>query len=192
MALVSRIQMNLGHQTVLAHPDFDKPWCKKILDDPNIRWTRNSHDVVPEKVSNSMFEQTLYTDRAIRAHLSFSRPCNELDSIRPIEDCFLISVGDGVDGATGRAHGGFNSLLLDHACGHAAHHNSPNPISPATATMTVDFKRPISTPCVVLCRSWLVEMTGRKMWTKAVIEDEHGQVLTSAKCLFIAARTEKI
>ena len=61
-----------------------------------------------------MFEHTLYSDRGIRAHLSFRRPCKEADAIRPLEECFLLSVGDGVDGKTGRAHGGFNSLMLDH------------------------------------------------------------------------------
>ena len=192
MALWSRVQMNMGHETVMAHPDFDKQWCRTLLADPEIQWSNRYDGVQKEEVTNSMFEWTLYSDSGIRSHLSFRRPCSEPGATSPMEECFLLSVGNGLDGKTGRAHGGFNSLILDHISGHCAHHSNPNPISPATASMTVDFKRPVSTPCVVLARSWLIETNGRKTWVAAVIEDEHRQVYASSKCLFISAKPGKL
>lgn len=193
MALVSRVQLNKGHETIVAHPDFDKPWCKTLLANPDIEWKSRMYErTTPENVTNSMFEWTLYGERGIRSHLSFRRPCKEPDSIKPLEECFLLSFGDALDGKTGRAHGGLNSLILDHISGHGAHYADPRPISPATATMTVNFHRPINTPCLVLARAWLVEYTGRKVWVRAVIEDEEGNTLASSKSLFILAKTEKL
>lgn len=184
--------MKLGHGEVKAHPDFEKEWCRKILADPEIQWSKRYEGVEAEKVTNSMFEWTLYWDRGIRAHLTFRRPCKETDSIAPLEECFLISLGDGLDGKTGRSHGGLNSILLDHICGHAAHHANPTDASPATATMTVDFKRPINTPCVILARSWPLEASGRKIWVQGVLEDEEGRVLSRAKTLFVVTKAEKL
>jgi hypothetical protein len=69
----------------------------------------------------------------------------------------------------GRAHGGLNALLLDHITGTTASHVGGG-FAPATATMTVDYKAPIDTPCVVLVRGWAVERSGRKTWVQARIE----------------------
>ena len=193
---MSRLQMATGHNSVASHPDFNHEWCQEILSSPDIRWNTKTDErnatSDPDKVSNSMFEYTLYSERGIRAHLSFRRPSKEPEAIDGWEACFLISIGDGVDGKTGRAHGGFNGILLDHISGHVAHNASPNPISPATATMTIDYKAPVSTPCVVLARAWLVELTGRKVWIKAVLQDGEGKTLATAKSLFILARSEKM
>jgi acyl-coenzyme A thioesterase PaaI-like protein len=139
-----------------------------------------------------MFQYTLNTDRGIRAFLSFRRWGKEPDSIFPWENCFLISIGDGVDGATGRAHGGFNSLVLDHVCGHCASHALENDPNPATATLTTDYKAPISTPCVVFARAWVIELSGRKVWVRAVIEDGDGKILAAGKALFIATKKTKL
>ncbi len=193
MALVSRIQIDMGHEKVVAHPDFDKEWCRKLLADKDIQWKRQPRTgVTPEKVTNSMFEWTLYGERGIRAHLSFRRPCKEPDSIKPTEDCFLLSIGDGLDGKTGRAHGGLTSVIMDHICGHAAHDVSPSPVSPATATMTVDYKRPVDTPLLILARAWIISYEGRKVWVRAVIEDDKRRVYSTGKCLFILGKSEKL
>ena len=184
-----------SQESTPEHPDFDKPWCKKILNDPDLRWIQQTHQTDPEEetpsITNSMFEWTLCSDRGIRAHLSFERPCPELDSIRPLEACFLISIGDGLDGRTGRAHGGFNSLILDHISGLAAYQANPADRSPATAHLATDYKAPVSTPCVILARGWVIELSGRKVWVRAVIQDGDGKVLASGKALFVAAKTSQ-
>lgn len=178
------------------HPDFDVPWCKAILDSnitiAEIPTERRVDDGPWDKsVTNSMFNQTLYTPYAIRAQINFKRPCTESDCINPWEYCYLLSVGSGIDGKTGRAHGGFNALILDQITGSMAALISGT-AAPATATMTVDYKAPINTPGVVLCRSWAVERQGRKTWLKATIEEGQGKVLAGAKALFIDPKPAKI
>ncbi|KAL6244920.1 hypothetical protein RBB50_008448 [Rhinocladiella similis] len=183
---------------IKIHPDFSsQEWCTNLLSDSGI-----SNIVAPtddpkhwtsQGVSNSMFAETLYTPRAIRAQISFARPTRESDAVGTgaLEYCSLFSLGSGVDGKTGRAHGGLNALLLDQLTGVAAAAVS-NAKAPATATMTVDYKAPISTPGVVLGRAWAVERSGRKTWVKAVVEDGEGKVLAAAKALFISPKPDTI
>ena len=175
------------------HPDFSLPWCQTLLSS-NINVVeippRDPKSATPLGVSNSMFLRTLYTTHAIRAQINFQRPTAEPDAINPTEYCYLLSVGDGVDGARGRAHGGFNALILDQLLGSTAGLVSKS-VAPATATMTVDYKAPIDTPGVILCRGWAVEVSGRKIWVKAVVEDGTGKVLAAGKALFISARESK-
>ena len=103
----------------------------------------------------------------------------------------MLSIGSGIDGKSGRAHGGFNALILDQMTGTVASLVSQS-VAPATATMTVDYKAPIETPGVVLVRGWAVERSGRKTWVKATVEDGQGKVLTSGKALFIDPRPTRI
>jgi acyl-coenzyme A thioesterase PaaI-like protein len=193
------------------HPDFNILWCQDLLNSNNIisdsieiptqhrlrtADTDNDnntplHGEGEDAVSNSMFAQTLYTPSAIRAQINFKRRTSEPDSVNPWEYCSLLSLGSGLDGKTGRAHGGFNALILDQMTGSVASMVSAT-TAPATATLTVDYKAPIDTPGVVLCRGWAVSRQGRKTWVRATIEDGHGQtggrtgkVLASGKALFI-------
>ncbi|KAK5125713.1 hypothetical protein LTR85_011987 [Meristemomyces frigidus] len=151
------------------HHDFAVPWCQKLLSDPSIQWTHDvSNHLADGTVSNSMFNKTLYNSRAIEAHLSFRR--------------------DALDGKHGRAHGGFNALILDQITGTCAQYTAPGADPPTTATLTVDYKAPINTPCIVLARAWAIEITGRKIWLRGVIEDRDGKALASGKALFICPR----
>ena len=175
------------------HPDFDIPWCKALLSS-NISDVEITTELAVDatgKVMNPMFNETLNTSSAVRAQLAFKRPSSEADSVRPWEYCCLFSVGPGVDGKTGRAHGGFNALILDQITGATASKTGANR-TPATATMTVDYKAPVNTPGVVLGRAWAIDRTGRKTWVKAVIEDGQGRVLASAKALYLDDRPTKI
>ena len=100
----------------------------------------------------------------------------------------LLSLGHDIDGKHGRAHGGFDSLVLDTITGHVSHHAVPSRLPPATATLTVDFHAAVNTPGVVLARAWVIEITGRKIWARGVIEDGDGKALASGKALFIVPR----
>ncbi|KAK0774457.1 hypothetical protein LTR91_018300 [Friedmanniomyces endolithicus] len=171
------------------HPDFQAlPWTQRLLASPNLTLIpeNNTEDMTP----TAMFNTTLYRPGAISAHISFSRPSTAPDALPggADEQCMLLSLGHALDGKPGRAHGGFNSLVLDQLCGKAAHYSAPNAIPPATATLTVDYRAPVGTPCVVLARAWVVEVSGRKIWVRGVIEDGEGVVLASGRALFIAGR----
>lgn len=182
-----------------GHQDFNLPWCKSLLNSdisiveiPTEPSSARDADIPSdEAVSNSMFKQTLYTPDAIRAQICFKRPNSEADSIIPWEYCYILSLGSGIDGKSGRAHGGFSALILDQMTGTVASMVSGS-VAPATATMTVDYKAAIETPGVVLCRGWAVERQGRKTWVKATVEDGQGKLLASGKALFIDPRPAKI
>lgn len=45
----------------------------------------------------------------------------------------------------------------------------------ATAELTVKFERPLPTPVVVLCGSWVEKMEGRKAWDRSLIRPKHAQ-----------------
>lgn len=190
----------------MDHIDFDRPWCSKLLTSP----TTKIKECLPsapdpngpgaaDNVTNAMFAQTLYNpgSDAIRAQINFTRPfAGETPDPRrkdgsgiekPItadEYCYLLSLGPGIDGLRGRAHGGFNALILDNITGTLASMLG-NSTAPATARLEVDYVAPIVTPGVVLARAWAVERTGRKTWVKGVIEDKDGKVLARGKALYI-------
>ncbi|ETN42699.1 uncharacterized protein HMPREF1541_01857 [Cyphellophora europaea CBS 101466] len=188
------------------HPDFSSlPWIHQLLTstDPtlNLSDTHTKTDTYspPTSASNTLFATTLAnpSSDAIRASLHFTRRCPEPDSIAvsttpardaltpiPTEHCTLLSLGTGIDGKTSRAHGGFNALLLDHQLGRTAAVSSAS-ATPATATMTVDYKAPVVTPGVVLVRAWLVGLEGRKIWVRGVVEDGEGRALAVGKALFL-------
>ena len=109
----------------------------------------------------------------------------------PWESCKLLSLGTGLDGKTGRAHGGFCALVLDDFTGTTAAIVS-GAIAPATATITVEYKAPVETPGVVLCRAWALEKSGRKTWVEGTMEDGGGNVLAKARALFLDPKPAKL
>lgn len=64
------------------------------------------------------------------------------------------------------------------------HHCTDNTVA-YTATMTVDYKKTVSTPGELLVRSWLEGRSeGRKHWVKAEVL-QGGVVVSDARCLFL-------
>lgn len=103
--------------------DFDDhPWCQELLNSKGIELVpqpdRRPADAPKRKiVSNSMLAKTLWTDHGIRAYVPFKRTTTERAEKYPDEYCMLMSLGDGLDGMIGRAHGGFNALVIDQLTG---------------------------------------------------------------------------
>ncbi|EME38851.1 hypothetical protein DOTSEDRAFT_75542 [Dothistroma septosporum NZE10] len=174
------------------HPDFQLPWVQSILNDPNVEIIDEmAPNIDSSEVSRSMFFVTLAHPTGLRSRIPVRRPCSEADSSSGQEYVFILSAGNGLDGKSGRAHGGLSSLLLDHMTGMAASHECPQGGDPpATAFLNVDYKNPISTPSVFLARSWVTEVSGRKIFVKGVLEEGSGKVLATGKALFIKARPQ--
>lgn len=174
------------------HPTFRLPWITTLLCNPDLKFYPLLSPITstPSGTSNTIFRTTLTDHDALIADLTFTRPTPDNPaSITGHEHCFLISVGSGVDGKTGRAHGGFSTLVLDQVAGICASEAVTGRGGiPATVTITVDFKAPVDTPGVVLCRAWATRVEGRKTWVEAVLEDGEGRVLTTARGLFIVPR----
>ncbi|KXT08070.1 hypothetical protein AC579_3806 [Pseudocercospora musae] len=171
------------------HPDFKaSSWVQNVL-------ARDDMEIIPEvspdpdntSIMNPLFDSTLSHETGLRARLLFRRPTSEPDSVVKHETCQFMSVGEGIDGRSGRGHGGFTSLVLDHLTGTVAKVENPaaDGEPPATVTITVDYKAPVRTPCIILLRSWPIEISGRKAWMKGVVEGEDGKPYATAKALFI-------
>ncbi len=191
MSMISKKQKTDGPEAVASHPDFQLPWCQQLIQDPHLTWTVPvSRTHFGGEAINHMFERTLDGPDGIRAHLSWKRPSREADAVTRIEECWLLSIGHEVDGLHGRAHGGFNALVLDQISGSVSHHARPVPEPPATATLTVDYRAPVSTPSAILLRAWIVERAGRKVWVKATIENGKGVTCCASKALFVFPRTQ--
>ena len=193
MSLISKKQMIDGPEAVALHPDFQLPWCQELLRDPEKTWTvQVPRPHLGGTVTNHMFEKTLGGPEGIRAHLSWIRPAREPDAITGVEECWLLSCGEEVDGRRGRAHGGFNAMVLDQISGSVSHHTRPLPEPPATATLTIDYKAPVQTPCTILLRAWIIEKSGRKVWVRATLENGQGVVCCASKGLFVFPRSQPV
>ena len=172
------------------HSDFDIPWCQKILASGIENVEFPTQEYLPGK-NSPIFEEILYRPEGIRAQMNFKRPTNKAESIEPWEYCFLLSFGSGIDGKPGRAHGGLSSLLLDQMTGTVSTQISMIS-APATVKSSTEFKAPIDTPGVVLCRGWAVKRERRKTWAKALIEDGQGRELATGEALLIDARPDRL
>lgn len=62
------------------------------------------------------------------------------------------------------------------------------PAGCATAELTIKYERPLPTPGVVLCRSWVEKTEGRKVWIKGVLEDGKGVIFARGQSLFVKFR----
>ena len=61
-----------------------------------------------------------------------------------------------------------------------------------TATLKVDFKRPVRTPGMVVCSVGLVRVEGRKLWVSGQVEDaDEGEVLVRAKGMWVEIRDKE-
>lgn len=89
------------------------------------------------------------------------------------------------------AHGGLVATILDEITGTVAGLHKPTDSSAFTAALNVTFKKPLYTPTIILCRSWLEERSkGRKAWLRGTIEDGEGGVFAEAEALYIEVEAE--
>ncbi|KUJ06178.1 thioesterase family protein [Mollisia scopiformis] len=155
-----------------ALSDLVKPWCKKVMDDP--QWERLS---TRAKSSNALFTETLWTDETICAHQSFYRS-QRSENLPSGEIRVLLSLGSGLDGHPGICHGGFLSLIFDDTIHELAAKELPT--LAVTVSLTVTFRQPVRTPALVVCRAWMEKVpVGRKAWIESTIEDGKGGVFAS-------------
>lgn len=97
----------------------------------------------------------------------------------------LFSLGSGVDGISGVCHGSIVALMFDEAFGQLMA-NFFDRDWLITAELVVSFKRPLMTPAVVLCTTWIeTEPEGRKTWMRGRLEDGLGSVYAEGKALYL-------
>jgi uncharacterized protein (TIGR00369 family) len=166
------------------------PWVQTLLSDRTVTKSQLSRrsPVPAEGVSNSLFASTLHTDRAVRAYISCSRTSPSSNH----ETYIIVSLGDGLDGAGGRLHGGFIAALLDQVMGSAAVMVREMGSSPATKEMYVRFRKPVATPGVILGRARVERVEGKRSWVKGWVEDGRGTVYAEGEATFVRVGGERL
>jgi len=134
--------------------------------------------------------ETLSTKDTIRAWQSFFKtplnPVTEYSNVVAGEVYTLLSLGDGMNGYPHIMHGGMLSTIMDEVMWLVASFHKPPDTTTFTAFITVNFKKPILTPSILLCRARLEEKSNRrKLFTKAILENGEGSVYATAESLFI-------
>jgi acyl-coenzyme A thioesterase PaaI-like protein len=164
------------------------PWASKLLSDPTLRaFNGGNRKSKPSTREDSLLAETLANEDAFKTWQSFHRsPC----ASAPLgEFIFVITLGSGLNGHSDTLHGGVVGLLMDEIMGYAALYTRSPEMTSYTATMTLNYKKPILTPSVILCRSTLEEKSqGRKMWTSGTLEDGEGGIYATGTALFIETK----
>lgn len=155
-------------------------------------FTNESRVVEPTNTGNTFVGRSLATEDTILAWQSFHSypspnppfPGGHSEASHG-EIITILKIGSGVNGHIDICHGGFVSLLLDEIKGTAADSIRPQYKNTMSAYLKVDYKKPVPTPTVVLCRAWVQRTEGRKMFTEGTIEDGEGVVYAKGEALFI-------
>ena len=150
--------------------------------------------------SETFFARTLNSLDTIGHFCMLSpRPRNSISPPPPpIALIALIHLGPGLAGHPGVCHGGVLSTVLDEVMGtlvfHYAGKNSPGHV---TASLTVDYVKPVAVPGVIMVRAEQESSEGRKTRVSAEVtgiphgsEDQDGTecVCARGKALFIELR----
>lgn len=162
------------------------PWAYKLFSDPTLHSVINESRVVKHATTADTFvSHTLATEETIRAWQSFYKDADPA-ARNPVKEVWsLLSIGSGCNGHLDTSHGGFISLLHDEALGLAAESSRPADKTTMTAYLKVDYKKPMKTPAVILCRAWVESKDGKKLMVRGVLEDGDGNVLSTSEGLFI-------
>jgi thioesterase superfamily protein 4 len=167
------------------------PWAWKLFNDPTLHAMVNESRVIKATNNADTFvSKTLATYDTIRAWQSFYKNVNSPEKSEEVWS--LLSLGSGVNGHVDTSHGGFISLVHDESLGLAAESSRPEDKTTMTAYLKIDYKKPMTTPNVVLCRAWLEKKEGKKLFVRGLIEDGQGNVLSISEAMFIIVERAKL
>lgn len=162
---------------VLEH--FADSWARSYVEDTSLKKLNMQTRSVKADGEDSLFGDTLRSDSTIKHAISLWRPPqNDLG-----ETMILASLGDGLNGHAKIVHGGFTAMLVDETCGLANHfHNRAHTF---TANLSVNYKKPIPAPSVILCRAWITKVDGRKRYISCTVEGPEGIIYAECDTLFL-------
>ena len=182
---------------------YGVPWIRKVVDFERYIARPLSWDLVrPDPNSEPLFGRVLNSPSTI-PHCCFlyADPEEITGSNSRIERLFaLVDLGPDLAGHPGVCHGGVISALFDEVMGtlavvHRTPIGSDQPVGPSvTASITVDFKQPVTVPGQVVIRAVVVRSEGRKyfIWADMMSQPADGEaaskISAKAKALFIELR----
>ncbi|RMJ22924.1 Thioesterase superfamily [Aspergillus sp. HF37] len=106
----------------------------------------------------------------------------------------FVHLGSGVNGYQDTVHGGVLASLFDETLGLCAEtfrqFASKDRARLYTASLTVSYRSPVTTPGVVLVKTWVQQVEGRKWFLEAQLLDADGMLKAEAKSLYIGIRTQ--
>ena len=188
--------------TGMPTPDLDRayflniPWCASLLQDPSFTLIpTGSRQPKPSSTEDTAFAETLNTKATIGAYIEFyQKPAPGTAEINELRT--LLSLGYGVNGHADICHGGIVAAILDEVMGNILTRNTQIGNEKIarhhfTVYLNTTYVRPVKTPQVVLVKSWVKEIKGRKYYTEGVIVDEKGLVLSKGEALFIGVLESK-
>ncbi|PHH77511.1 hypothetical protein CDD80_533 [Ophiocordyceps camponoti-rufipedis] len=106
----------------------------------------------------------------------------------------FFSVGVGLSGYEGVMHGGVICSLLDESLGIVHELNAalgkqhPAGRSHMTASLSVDFRRPVPVPADVCVEAWVEGVEDRKAFMRAEMKGADGVVLASARSTWVTLK----
>ncbi|KAJ2807123.1 hypothetical protein H4R20_001414 [Coemansia guatemalensis] len=99
----------------------------------------------------------------------------------------LVHLGKNLNGHEGIVHGGVQATLFDEITARPAFWNLPRNIG-FTATLKVNYRRPVVVDQVLVFRTQLLSLDGRKAQVAAQLEDTRGNLLSDAEALYVSPK----
>ncbi|OMJ19489.1 UPF0644 protein [Smittium culicis] len=104
---------------------------------------------------------------------------------------FVFYIGKKLCGHPGIMHGGVQAMLYDEAMARPALLNLPRNTG-FTAYLNIQYKKPAVVDQLLIMRTDLADLSGRKALVKASIENVDGVVLSTAESLFVSPSNPSI
>lgn len=178
------------------------PWCDALIEDP--AWTpTGTASRVPKPTSeDSLFAETMRTNRTIRHCLTLRPTEAERDAPEYREIRMLMDLGNGLNGHANICHGGFVATMLDEVIGALITLNMEKKMEKMkpgstdsklhcfTAYLNTNYKKPLPTPGVVLCTASFVKQERNKISVNGTVEDGKGTIFSTAEGMFIETKTK--
>ncbi|KAH6682796.1 HotDog domain-containing protein [Halenospora varia] len=174
-------------------------WCNKILTNKSIVNVSVPDRTPIASTESSLVRETLNTPKTVKACVTFLRYIKpkskeEMQERGETKENPFLEVGaildlqSGVNGFAKTVHGGFIGVVLDEVCATAANMQAKH--GALTVSLTVNFKQPLYTPQIVVCRGRIVKKEGKKLFSKGSFEDKDGNILALSDGIFILAGKE--
>ncbi|KAE8450794.1 hypothetical protein EG329_005707 [Mollisiaceae sp. DMI_Dod_QoI] len=171
------------------------PWCSKLLSSKSVVQVLVPDRTPLASTESAMVRETFNTPKTVKACVTFFRYVLPEGGEKGMEErgedkknpflqiCALLDLESGVNGYAKTAHGGFFGVVLDEVMGTAANLQAAQ--GAFTASLKVDFKKPLYTPSIILARGQVVKKEGKKLSLKGSFEDKDGNILTTSEGTWI-------
>lgn len=169
------------------------PWCCVCLDDPSYVQCPGI-SLIPREgpTGQTLFSKTLRTEDTLVASISLYRTPPKGQPVT--EATTFLAIGSGLNGHAGTAHGGTVAAILDECAGFILRleqdSSGTSHRSIFTVYLHVNYLKPVRTPQVVMVKSRVTMMKGRKIYVVAELCDRQNEMLASAEALFVQGKCE--